>query len=593
MDILTGFMKAENRDRINDLTIVNCMCIIENSFAMSEGFDFTRRDSIASMKQWLLTKFKAQNDDNRQPPPRVSRQDSRSRSGAVPTIVISEGSQRNINSMSPGSSPITKQPGLLVKSWMHYDMQSNVPLKSPSLGSSRSLWESVSFVSHPNTTFLNEHIQVAAVPSALNHIQQSGTNSYARATPPGSRPAMQILSPLQRFQQRHTLPYQFTEIRGLTPPTSVFSSRSELDSESICGECGQHKFYGSQDLVGFEGEHLPPLYAHRPEVNRPEPINSPKLKHRQLGQDRITNYRRINTLERQIFNNSGTSTKSSSHMDVQKSPPAKLQRVKSARSSNKSTATLSRSWSKYLDSFRHSRNESVTFRNADRRLSLNFNDMRRVKQERRRSSLSRLLCHDITDSDDDNRIEDDVSATESASGETILNCSTPCSPQVTRSTNVLNVDPLDDFKSTFDDSDGVNIPSMYGQIKVMFQYINEKTEFHVTILKGIQVAPSQKGMLGVYVKVCLMPGKMQMKMGDDKHNTRNPVFYEPFTFKVGLDELLDRQLRIKLYNKTGVFSFAEAIGKCKVDLYQYDLTAVTVIWQNLKKCNRQRVGVFL
>jgi hypothetical protein len=217
-------------------------------------------------------------------------------------------------------------------------------------------------------------------------------------------------------------------------------------------------------------------------------------------------------------------------------------------------------------------------------MSLNDNELRRIKEDRRRSSILRLLCHEQTDSEKEEK-GDTSSISDSASEKDILEYS----PKVTRSSKFVHSDPIQDFRSTFESSDSIKEPSIYGQIKIMFQYFNEKNELQLTILKGSNIAPWLTGILGIYTKVCLMPGKLQKKIGDDKHDTNNPVFYEPFTFKISLDELLNQELRIKLYSKPGIFSVSEPIGECRVPLYHYDLTAVTVIWLDLSKCKRQKV----
>lgn len=136
----------------------------------------------------------------------------------------------------------------------------------------------------------------------------------------------------------------------------------------------------------------------------------------------------------------------------------------------------------------------------------------------------------------------------------------------------------------------LNPSNIYGEIKIMFQFFHEENDLHVTLLKATNVAQNQDGALGVYAKVCLMPGEIQKKVRHDKQNTHNPVFCEPFRYRMTLEELFGHQIKVKLYNKPGKFSRSEAIGECSISLRQYDPTAITVIWQNLKESKtRQNV----
>ncbi|WAR21542.1 hypothetical protein MAR_015516 [Mya arenaria] len=221
----------------------------------------------------------------------------------------------------------------------------------------------------------------------------------------------------------------------------------------------------------------------------------------------------------------------------------------------------------------------ATHDNYNRKMSLNDNELRRVN-ERRRSSLLRLLCMKEEgareDSDEYNSSID--TAPQNGSIDEMLDYS----PKVTRSFTLSH-----NFRSTFE-TDSLRIPSTYGQIKVMFQFFNEKAALHVTLLKGSNVGCRETGSLRIYAQVCLMPGKQQQRCGEQVHGTTDPVFYEQFVFNAELGTLLDRWLRIKLYNTTSVFARRRPLGECSIPLYPYDLTAVTVIWKNLKKCKRQK-----
>lgn len=525
---------------------------------MGEVNDSSRPESFSLMTHWLMKRFQS---------PEVGGQRKARSINPLPKIVISRGSNKSINSMaSPVSSPLFKRPSPLVKTW-------SPPMSAPH-NSTTTFWNSP-ICKSPPFEGKSEDVFRPETP------KMSGPSKFpisfsVPCTPmqPDFVPTNAFMSPVFRFTQKNKIPVA----AGLTPATSTAWSRSDLDSESVCGACGQHKYFGSRDLVGFVSTPPP-----TDDIRIQSAINSPELPPRRLKLRRTSSCRAPEKSETQILHNSATITKACSNIDVQKRSSSKTKRVQrtGSKERHKSTISLTRSWSINLDTFRIVRTES--YQNADRKMSLNDTELRRQKEERRRSSILRLLCHEKSDSEKGDKC-DTVSITDSNSEGEISNYS----PEVTRANKFGNGDPFEDFKSTLE-SDSIRVPNIYGQIKLMFQYYNEKNEFHVTLLKGSNVAPGQTGTLGIYTKVCLMPDKIQRKVGDDKHDTRNPIFYEPFTFKMSLGELLQRQLRIKLYNKPGIFSKSEPIGECTIALYIYDLTAVTVIWQNLNKCKNQKV----
>ena len=134
-------------------------------------------------------------------------------------------------------------------------------------------------------------------------------------------------------------------------------------------------------------------------------------------------------------------------------------------------------------------------------------------------------------------------------------------------------------------------PSDLGSIKIRFQYFNKTGRFHVSLIKGANIGNGTDGELNMYVKVTLMPGKLQQMRGDGFHDTTNPVFYESFNFRrIKLDDLLDKTLRVKFYNKRGLFVHT-LLGEAVVPLFNYDLTAETVTWRHLKRCSGQKVSI--
>ena len=109
---------------------------------------------------------------------------------------------------------------------------------------------------------------------------------------------------------------------------------------------------------------------------------------------------------------------------------------------------------------------------------------------------------------------------------------------------------------------------------------------------GANIGSSQQGRLGIFATVCLMPRKHNKKSTQGRYNTRDPVFYELFCFKMTLSAVMEKDLRIKFFNRPGIFCKAVPVGECLIKMYDYDMTASNVIWQNLRQCRGQRVRIY-
>lgn len=345
------------------------------------------------------------------------------------------------------------------------------------------------------------------------------------------------------------------------------------ENASICATSVHHKIADSTDRL-YSADSLPleDCDKHQWETSQVQKHNfrlSSFLRSTQSGSD--------NCLQR-----SARMIKAASDIDLQRGGQKTDIMVRRTRSKEPCTKkrVLAHSLSLNLDKFLAVKRESLSSQTDAQELRMYLNDQTIHRgSHRRRSFLPRMCTYVNSD------IEETDHGTECASVSDIVNFS----PKVTRVPMFVEGRLMDDFRVTYE-TDSFQVPSIYGQIKVMFQFFNDSKEFQVTILKGSNIAGRKTGTLGVYTKICLMPGKIQLQVGSDKHNARDPVFYEPFIFRISLDELLEREMRIKLYNKPGIFSFTEPIGECSVPLYPYDLTAVTVIWQNLNRCKGQKVS---
>lgn len=128
-------------------------------------------------------------------------------------------------------------------------------------------------------------------------------------------------------------------------------------------------------------------------------------------------------------------------------------------------------------------------------------------------------------------------------------------------------------------------PNDLGSVQIRLQYFSKRKKFEVSLIRGLNIGREIKGKVKLFVKVCLLPGKIQQKRGRGYHETVNPVFYETFEFTgIKLGHVLDKQLRIKIYNKQGRLSKPSSVREAIIPLSEYDLTAETVVWQHLRLC---------
>ncbi|KAH3707850.1 hypothetical protein DPMN_067268 [Dreissena polymorpha] len=538
------------------------------------------KDSLISMKRYILTKLNASTSYDVGSNESYDGTSGTLSDKSIPQILISNGSERSINRLP--TSPLVRRPNPLIKTRRQENSHDSGtrPKSAPHDSSKQSFWTSPKL---PWFSLSGNKPESASVPASPLE------NADVIPPPPFRSETAMIKSPVFRFSQRNNIP--IGNMRKESKHNTNQSLRSDLDSPTICGECGQRKFNGSRELVGFLSSCRlnvdNALPKEKPEVFMDGTASSIDRSHlRRVSSCRVPDKR---TEKMEI---SAKMKKASSNFDFEQKQRSKHSSISSNNSSikqnnkkkSKSVNALSRSLSINADSFRTVRNdiaktESFNYKSA-RKMSLNDNELRRVRV-RRGSSLIRLLCmNSRTNSEQENNCSETESEVRDHSDEDLLEYS----PKVTRQ---HNFNPMD-IRSTFE-TESLRIPSSYGQIKLMFQFFNEKNALHVTLLKGANIGQQERGNMGIFASICLMPGKLQKRASDERHNTHDPVMYEMFVFRASLGELLDRQLRIKFYDKPGVFSRTRPIGECLIPLYPYDLTAVTVIWRNLSKCKNQKV----
>lgn len=344
------------------------------------------------------------------------------------------------------------------------------------------------------------------------------------------------------------------------------------DATSICTSCGQGTFTKKPTQSANLLQEPPPSGCNFNVLSMPSA--SPNLKQSKLH--------RSSSCQPKYATNSPflEITKSSSNTDVDGQKEKLVKKIRLRRTGSKETSKsslcLTQSWSLNLDTFRLVRNGSHNSNPCGSRYELS------TKDSVFGPTITRNHCNEIKEFYVDKRSSEMFSDTGGSDSDTesIYEISTP---KLKRELKFVNGHAFEE--------DSMKIPSAYGELKLKFQFVNETNKFRVTILKGLNIASQNVRRLGIYSKACLVPGKKFVKCGEDKHDTHDPVFYETFVFRIKLTDLLNRDLKIKVYNKPGIFSFSQPVGECVVHLYNHDLTSSTVLWQNLKKCRRQKVRI--
>ena len=526
------------------------------------------RENFSAVKEWLFSKLQIPFSDTNdgQGEKEIVEDPNRMKSGKVPTIIISRGSNKSINSLM--NTPVIRRQSPLAKTYSDIGTtkQHHHGLKTATnTEGETSIWSPSPFrrrghrlaMSEPSTPFDGKN--------------RSGLRSN------GSRTRnFQLLSPAFRFSVGKNL-------SSASPSLSLRSTDSNVNVNTE-QEFRRNLPENTKDMPKEVTEISDKITPRR---TLSEDATNKKLTLRRTSSCGAAVSRSFARQNHQIskavsqtdFHNSGTVGKKSH------SGKFKRSRRNGSQKKARSAICLTRSISINLDPFkvRSSRKHS-----SDRKLSLANNDELERVYERRRSSLIRLLCNAKTD--------DSPEKSDETSSESSVKNISDFSPKVTRPLFIGSLrklcNPFEDFRSTFE-SDSRDIPSIYGQVKIMFQYMTDKKQLEVTLLRGCNMAASTSGNLGIYAKICLLPGKRQRQQSENRHNTHDPTFHDLFCFRFTLDQVLESQLKLKFYDKPGIFSFSVPIGECYVELYNYDLTAVTVLWLNLKRSKGQTVSINL
>ncbi|XP_033750665.1 C2 calcium-dependent domain-containing protein 4C-like [Pecten maximus] len=155
------------------------------------------------------------------------------------------------------------------------------------------------------------------------------------------------------------------------------------------------------------------------------------------------------------------------------------------------------------------------------------------------------------------------------------------SPQLRTSNENCAQSPLPKPRITFGDTQFL---VQHGELKFAFQYLAKSKQLKVTIVKAESLGGHGKTdqNMNAYVKVYLLPGKLQKQCSDIVKHTRCPVFDQEFYFTgVSLEQLHAMTLRIKVLHKGHNLRLPEFIGKVDVNLDSYDLLTENRMWKDL------------
>ena len=249
--------------------------------------------------------------------------------------------------------------------------------------------------------------------------------------------------------------------------------------------------------------------------------------------------------------------------------------------------TIPLSWSAKLKIPNNMEDETETKPENETMLSENEN---RRSTRRRRSSILSLIC---LDKDNSSGCSGHSDGEESADKQNIDETDDETVSRGTQYVEKLYKGvPIGGLASMFEMYK--NSGGEWGSVKVRFQYFNKSRRFQVSLIRAKNIGRGRGERIQLYVKVCLMPGKLQKQTGQGYHETHNPTFYESFNFtRLKLGELVEKRLRIKFYNKLGFLTKSESLGEVIIPLFNYDLTADTITWLHLRRSRGQKVGIIL
>ena len=527
----------------------------------AESTQTTPVTPLDRMKQWVFDKL--QKDVSLDDPAYNYNAPKReSLSGPVPRIVISEEATR-----SPRIPfALINKPSPLKRTWVNYDLESpatNISptgvIKSPKVLSRKAFTEATS--SQVDNSSPGTKSATGSVPKTwLNYSAHSplGGKKSPRAnslpvTPHAEKPKEfwsanykpDLESPLQKYPKRKTsassLPLHSPVHRKCKAANYLESPTSSVNSAEFTTT--------TTDI--------------------PSRANSTYSCH---SDEAPSNRRKANEPLRLIGSHNDLHTVQS---NVEEKKPCPL---------NRNTA-IARSWSMNLNIPNNMEGHAETKPECE--TIMNENENKR-SNKRRRSSILSIICLDKDSSSEHSDHSDEETSANKQNAEETDDETLQVASGTQYVEKLYKGIPIGGLASMFE----MNKHSgEWGSVKVRFQYFNKSRRFQVSLIRAKNIGRGRGESLRLYVKVCLMPGKLQKQTGQGFHETHNPMFYESFSFtRLKLGEIVEKRLRVKFYNKLGLLQ-AESLGEVIVPLFNYDLTADTITWLHLRRCRGQKVCI--
>ena len=138
--------------------------------------------------------------------------------------------------------------------------------------------------------------------------------------------------------------------------------------------------------------------------------------------------------------------------------------------------------------------------------------------------------------------------------------------------------------------------ALLGELKLAIKYSEDERELKVTAIRAENLGGSlrQENNINPYLKLCLVPGKMQKQTSAIYKHCKNPVFQQDFWFNdVCLDELQRMRLRIRVCSKGHHIIGDEFLGEVQVTLSDLDLSEETRMWKRLEPKSDKEVNTAL
>ena len=121
-----------------------------------------------------------------------------------------------------------------------------------------------------------------------------------------------------------------------------------------------------------------------------------------------------------------------------------------------------------------------------------------------------------------------------------------------------------------DGSHGNNQHIELGQVRLSLLYLPKQQQLKVGLIQAENLTSSdtrQAEQLNPYIKLCLMPRKIQRYVSTVIRHTRNPVFDQDFVFTdLHEHEMAEMSLRLKVYHKTAKLGRDELLGELQVSM---------------------------